>query len=142
MNLIGIVALCLSATGCSSERKPANELQVVPVSGIVVVDGAPLAGVKIKMFSKTLDREKRAFPRGVTDEDGRFQAWTYRVNDGVPPGEYYMTFVDHSQANPSVRENPDGFQGRYSNRQNPEHLITVPESSEPYDLGTIELSRP
>ena len=130
--LIGIVVLCVSGAGCSSERKPANELTVVPVSGVVLVDGQPLAGVRIKMFSQTQDREKRAFPRGVTDEEGRFHAWTYRVNDGVPPGDYVMTYVDHSQADPtSEREYGLGFQGRYSDRKSKERLITVPDSGEP-----------
>ena len=138
--LIGIVVLCVSGAGCSSERKPANELTVVPVSGVVLVDGQPLAGVRIKMFSQTQDREKRAFPRGVTDEEGRFHAWTYRVNDGVPPGDYVMTYVDHSQADPRQRENTDGFQGRYSDRKSKERLITVPDSGEPFDMGTIELT--
>ncbi len=142
LNLICIVALSLSAVGCSSERKPANELKVVPVTGVVLVDGQPTAGIKIKMFSQTTDREKRAFPRGVTDEEGRFHAWTYRVNDGVPPGEYVVTYVDHSQANPTIRDNPDGFQGRYSDRKSTEHKITVPDSDEPFDMGEIALSRP
>jgi 5-hydroxyisourate hydrolase-like protein (transthyretin family) len=142
LNLVAIVALCLSVVGCSSERKPANELKVVPVTGVVLVDGQPTAGIKIKMYSKTTDREKRAFPRGVTDEEGRFHAWTYRVNDGVPPGEYVVTYIDHSQANPAVRENPDGFRGRYADRNNKEHVITVPDSDEPFDLGEIPLSRP
>jgi|GEM_PF-717553 len=142
LRLFGIVALSLLTMGCSSERKPVNELKVVPVTGVVLVNGQPTAGIKIKMFSQTTDREKRAFPRGVTDEEGRFHAWTYRVNDGVPPGEYVVTYVDHSQANPAVRENPDGFQGRYSDRKSTEHRITVPDSDEPFDMGEIPLSRP
>ena len=141
-SLLGIVTLGLLTAGCSSERKPVNELKVVPVTGVVLVDGKPLPNIKIKMFSKTLDREKRAFPRGVTDQEGRFHAWTYRVNDGVPPGEYVVTFVDHSQGDPRARENPDGFKGRYSDRKNTEHVITVPDSDEPYDMGEIRLSRP
>lgn len=142
LSLLGIVAFCLFLAGCSSERKPANELKVVPVTGVVLVDGEPTAGIKIMMFSKATDPEKRAFPRGVTDEEGRFHAWTYRVNDGVPPGEYVVTYVDHSQANPAVRENPDGFQGRYSDRNSTEHRVTVPDSDEPFDMGEISLSRP
>ena len=136
--------LCLLSTGCSSERKPVNEKPVVPVSGVVHVNGKPTAGIKIKFHAATQQTSHHVFPKATTGSEGKFTAWTYRIDDGLPPGDYTLTFIDHSKKKPMMRESnaPDLLRGKYSNPKNAEHKITVPEGSEPIVMDTIELRRP
>ena len=59
---------------------------------------------------------------------------------GAAPGDYTLTFKDQSQAKPHLRDNPDLFKGKYSNKDTSEFKVTVAESAEPIDMGTIELT--
>ena len=145
LSLVNVVAvLCLLTAGCSSPREPVNENQVVPVSGVVQVDGVPLAGIKIKFHPEVPASSHRVFPKATTDAEGGFQAWTYRRGDGLAAGNYTLTFIDHSgPTKPFQRssDKPDLFKGKYSNLKRSEIKLTVPEGVEPIDMGTIELTR-
>lgn len=135
-----VVLLCLLTMGCSGgERRPPNEKPVLPVSGIVHVDGAPLAGIEIVFHAKTQDANNATLSVATTDAEGRFRAWTYQKDDGIPPGEYTLSFKDQSQAKPHLRDNPDLFKDKYSNKDASEFKVTVPATGEPIDMGTIEL---
>lgn len=135
-----VVLLCLLTFGCSGgERKPLNAKPVLPVSGLVHVDGAPLAGVKIIFHAKTSDPSNATLSMAKTDAEGRFKAWTYQADDGVPPGDYTVTFDDQSKTQPHMRSSPDLFNGKYSDPKKSEFKVKVPESGEPIDMGTIEL---
>lgn len=142
--------LCVTAVlnfvfvGCSRARQPPNEQPVVPVSGTVHVNGEPLANVKLTFHAKAEQPEShRLFPRATTDDEGNFNAWTYRKDDGLIAGEYAITFVDHSEVVPYQRASsaPDLFKGKYADPATTEFTVTVPESAEPVDLGLIELTR-
>ena len=138
------VVLCLLSAGCSSERKPVNEKPVVPVSGVIHVDGGPLAGIEIKFHPEVQSDSHRIFPKATTDAEGRFEGWSYRKGDGLATGNYTLTFIDHSApSKPFERASskPDLFQGKYSDPKNTEHILTVPADS-PVDMGVIELTRP
>ncbi len=136
------VVMCLLTLGCSTAREPENEKPVVPVTGVVHVNGAPAPGVEIKFHSKVQEESHRVFPKAKTDAEGKFVAWTYRQDDGLPPGDYSMTFIYHGKLPPFTRASdaPDLLQGKYSDPENTEQTVTVPENSEPIDLGTIELT--
>ncbi len=139
------VVLCLLTTGCSSPRTPVNEKEVVPVSGIVHVDGTPLAGIEISFHAAEKETSHRIFPKATTDVDGKFKAWSYRKDDGIAAGDYTLTFIDHSgptQPFQRVSDKPDLLKGKYSNPKKSEIKLTIPEGSEPIDMGVIELTRP
>ena len=114
-----VVLLCLLTFGCSG--------------------GAPLAGVKIIFHAKTSDPSNATLSMAKTDAEGRFKAWTYQADDGVPPGDYTVTFDDQSKTQPHMRSSPDLFNGKYSDPKKSEFKVKVPESGEPIDMGTIEL---
>ncbi|MFO0918159.1 MAG: carboxypeptidase-like regulatory domain-containing protein [Planctomycetaceae bacterium] len=135
------VLIGLLAAGCSGERKPPNEKPVIPVSGVVLVDGEPKAGIQIRFHAEAEDPRNATLSMAKTDEEGLFKAWTYRVDDGVPPGEYTVTFNDQSETKPHMRSGPDLFKGRYSDPKTSNFKLTVPEKGMPIDMGTIELSR-
>ncbi|QDU46566.1 hypothetical protein Mal52_50870 [Symmachiella dynata] len=139
------VVLCLLAAGCSSPRTPVNEKEVVPVSGVVHVDGQPVAGIKISFHADEKETSHRIFPKATTDVDGKFQAWSYRKDDGLAAGDYTITFIDHSgRTQPFQRESekPDLFKGKYSDLKKSEFRLAVPAGSDPIDMGVIELTRP
>lgn len=141
--LAGIAVLSLVSIGCSGARTPPNEKAVSPVTGTVHVDGAPLAGVRLKFHTKTPAATHRMFPKAMTDAEGKFVAWTYRKDDGLAAGDYTVTFLDHSQAPPNARESEkvDLFEGKYADEASSEFIITVPNTGEPLDVGTFELTR-
>lgn len=139
---VTVALMCLLTVGCSGERKPVNEKEVTDVTGTVLVDGAPMAGIRVNFHFKTPDTSHRVFPRAVSDAEGKLDPWTYRKGDGLPPGEYTVTFLDHSTATPTTRdsEKQDLFNGKYADAKTSTHQITVPASAEPFDMGTFELT--
>ena len=137
-----LLLLCLLTMGCSGGgRKPENAKPVIPVSGIVLVNGAPVAGIQIKFHATTQDPRNATLSLATTDDEGQFKAWTYRADDGVPPGDYAVTFDDQSQMKPHLRSSPDLFKGKYSDPKKSEFKLTVPAGGAPIDMGEIKLTR-
>lgn len=90
--------LTLSLSVCLGCGGPKSDLTFVPVSGVVRLDGKPLA-----------DADISAVPVGATlgmgggsrsNADGKFQLSHARGESGLPPGEYKITV--------SLRKRPDG----------------------------------
>jgi hypothetical protein len=135
--------LVLTVSGCSNgERTPPNAKPVVPVSGLVHINGKPApAGVQIRFHAVQQDPQNATLSMATTNADGQFKAFTYQPDDGVPPGEYQVTFDDQSEAKPHLRGSPDLFKGRYSDPKKSEFKLSVPASGPPIDMGTIELKR-
>jgi hypothetical protein len=84
---IGLCGLILSiswlSSGCGgSGAKP------VPVSGILLEDGKPLAAARVT-FNPVESNGRMAF--GLTDSEGRFRLTTFKHNDGALPGRYKIT---------------------------------------------------
>ncbi|QDT54076.1 hypothetical protein Pan44_21030 [Caulifigura coniformis] len=78
----------LVALGCSArDRWQEGRPPVVPASGVVLHDGAPLAGANVVFLPK--GGTHTAF--GTTDPDGRFQLTTFDSGDGAVAGEYDVT---------------------------------------------------
>ncbi len=135
-----LVASILTAGCGDGERMPPNAKPVVPVSGLVHIDGKPApAGVQIRFHAVSQDPKNATLSMATTDAEGRFKAWTYQPDDGIPPGEFQVTFDDQSQSKPHLRSSPDLFKGKYSDPKKSEFKLTVPESGGPVDMGTIEL---
>jgi hypothetical protein len=63
------------------------------VNGVVVMDGAPLAGATVTMIPQTLDPKSARAAAGKSDSDGKFKLTTLKPNDGVFPGEYTITVI-------------------------------------------------
>ena len=139
-----LAALALTTTGCSEpEVAPANPKKVFPVTGTVLIDGAPAKNVHVKLYPKAgIDKENPTASRGVTDENGKFAVTTYYQGDGAPVGEYIVTFEHLVRSN--LKPVPDELKGKYANALNnasvPEFNITVTEDEKGVDMGTIELS--
>jgi hypothetical protein len=71
-------------------RKPTH-----PVTGKVLLDGAPLPGANVVFFlidPKDAKKTTRAGD-GYAEADGTFQLSTYKAFDGAPEGDYRVTVV-------------------------------------------------
>jgi hypothetical protein len=77
-----IVLATVLAAGCS------DSAGLVSVSGVVKLDGKPLAGATV-MFNPKAAGARPAI--GVTGQDGVFRLTTFKSNDGAPRGEYQVT---------------------------------------------------
>lgn len=136
---------CLSA--CNQQNGPKiDKVDVFPVKGIVTVDGAPQAGVEIRCEAVgSFDYGDLAVGmlHGTTNANGEFTMGTYAFDDGLPPGEYKLTFkwplrmlMKKSQED---EKSSDQLKGKYEKgKDSPIPAITV-AAGEPLDVGTIEL---
>ena len=71
--------------GCGDGNDPR-----MPVSGIVTLDGQPLADAKVTLMPK----DNRRVANAMTDESGRFEsATTFTPGDGALIGEHYVAIT-------------------------------------------------
>ncbi len=134
-----VLMLCLAQTGCT-KRYP-NEKPVFPVKGVVHVDGAPAYMLKVAVHSAAGESVTDPVWSSVyTNEKGEFAISTYSQNDGVPEGEYVMTFL-WGELNPLSMEygGPDKLNDRYSDPAASKFPLSVKPDSKT-DLGVIELT--
>ena len=78
--LLSVVAL----VGCKSDRP-----LIVPVSGVVTIEGKPLANAAIAFMPVGGGR----FGYGATDEDGQFKIGTFTDSDGAIVGEHRISIT-------------------------------------------------
>jgi hypothetical protein len=108
------------------------------VTGKITVDGKPVAHLRV--FAKAKDAGDSKYPilpQAATREDGSFQLYSYEPGDGVPSGEYTLTFT-WQELEGFVYGGPDKLNGRYADPAKSTSKVTVVKS--PVDLGTIPLT--
>lgn len=137
--LLIICAICLSSCGDGIDR---GSKPVFPVTGKVLVDGeAPGAVIQIAVHEQGgVDEEDPSVSSGHTETDGTFALNTYVAGDGVPEGEYTLTFTWKTfNAISMSYAGKDKLNGRYDDPETSDIKFTV-DGSGPVDLGTIELT--
>jgi 5-hydroxyisourate hydrolase-like protein (transthyretin family) len=137
--IIFLVALCLCS--CGEKEDVGNRKQTYPVTGTLLVDGSPAEDVQVTCHDVNgLDKENPTTSASNTDSDGTFKISTYKAGDGVPAGEYVLTFF-WGQTNVFTREyvGPDKLNDRYRDPKKAEVKFKV-ETGKPTDLGDIELT--
>jgi hypothetical protein len=122
----------LMLVGCSS-RKP-----VVPVRGKVLLRGKPADGALV-VFNPVADNDPNAVrPQGTVGSDGTFEMTTYKEKDGVPPGEYNVSFVWLIE-NPKTNKEWSPLPPRYMDPRSSGVRVTVHEGTN--DLQPFTLTR-
>ena len=149
MKLPLILSACLLGlvtSGCSDAKEDLSEerlkamaggelKEVVPVKGIVTVDGSPAEGVNLYLYREgefgSVLRECR------TDLEGKY-CWSTNLNcDGLEPGNYLVAFTYI----PKPKRNDSGvdlFKKKYQNPKKNDFKLTValgaPQEAVNYDL--------
>lgn len=127
-------------SGCSEEQ--AFRKATTPAKGIVTVDGQPPgSGIQIEChLVGTADTEHPTASATETDADGKFAISTYESGDGLPAGDYTLTFT-WQEFNVISRSysGEDKLNGRYSDPKTSTIKLTVKEGEE-NDLGVVALT--
>ena len=136
--MLGAAILLSVVGGCSGgdNRKP-----TYPVTGVLVVDGQPAEAVRITLNDvKGMDPNKPTYSETFSDKDGKFAVSTYEKGDGVPEGEYVLTFY-WGTINPLNMQygGEDKLKQKYVDPATSQFRIKV-DKGKPNDMGRIELS--
>lgn len=106
----GIIFIAITmANGCGHSSRP----EVVPVSGVVTLDGAPLPKATVVF----IPREPGLKPsRAITDDAGHFELTYLREIKGAVPGQHEVRVSTRTEHQP---------QERVPSRYNSESELTV-----------------
>lgn len=140
LNLFTLTVTLLSLSGCGGAEEPFTK-ETFPVKGKITIDGNP-PGSPVQVNCHPLgeiDKEHPTVSGCNTTEDGAFEISTYTSGDGMPEGDYALTFA-WQKFNTFSRSfgGPDKLKKRYSNPKKSEITFSV-KPGEPVDLGVIEL---
>ena len=85
-----LLPVLLTLVGCGGGNSHETPEKLVPLSGTVLLDGAPVDGVAINFIPDEGTSGLGGY--AVTDASGTFDAKHYSDAQGVPPGTYRITF--------------------------------------------------
>lgn len=129
-----LLLIALACVGCAEPPRGGPRLTTSPLTGVVNVDGEPTEGVEVTCTPEPGSSEIKYPLVATTDSNGQFKFGTYQSGDGLPEGNYILTF-----AWPELSMVPkDRLNKAYVDPSKSEHKVTV-VTGEPSDLGEIEL---
>lgn len=135
--MLGYLLVGLICWGCAEapDRK-----ETCKVSGQLLIDGKPVDSVAVYCNDVNgMDKAEPTVTACFTGTDGKFSLSTYEKGDGVPPGEYTLTFL-WGQFNLNMQYGgPDKLNDRYMDPAKSPVKFKI-ESGEQKDLGQIELT--
>lgn len=134
-----LAATALVFLGCNRQSGPPRE-PTTPLTGVVLVDGQPAKELRVTVHRAGATDPESYVAMAFTDETGKFSLSTYEAKDGVPEGEYVLTFM-WGEINPLsfAYGPPDKLNGRYTDPAKSEFKVKV-ERGKPADMGTIQLT--
>jgi hypothetical protein len=143
--LWGSVVLAGGLSGCGGGEQPFRK-PTRRVVGVVTVDGAaPTSPVQIQCHPVNgVDAAHPTVSASLTGDGGQFEISTYETGDGVPAGDYALTFEwrEYNAISASYG-GPDKLKKRYQDPLASETKFTVAAGGtgdEETDLGTIALT--
>ena len=139
LRVVTLVVLAALVTSCSKQER--FHKATFPVTGEVYVDGKPAGNLQVTLHDvKGIDAKHPTHSAAMTDDNGKFAVSTYAQSDGVPEGEYAMTFV-WGELNLLTMHygGKDKLKNKYADPKTSKTRLTV-EKGKPADMGRIELS--
>ncbi len=132
-----LVGLMLVWAGCSKPAPLGGEREKTsPVKGIVKIDGQPADALEVIFYPQNADAKVKYPISTMTDKDGKFSVTTYEAQDGLPAGEYKLTFIWMEQ----FLNGKDRLRGKMKDQTKSNHSVSVKGTeAEVVDMGTIEL---
>jgi hypothetical protein len=138
---LGCLILVMTIVGCGSGS--ITPPRTVPVSGAVLMNGQPVAGVVVRFHPQFDIGTVKYIPSAETDGQGQFTLNTGAPGNGAPIGDYVVTFekplIVSDDANSGIETEVDEFEGRFSDPEKSEWRITIENAVieiEPFELGT------
>lgn len=120
MVTISYFSVFFVVTGCGDSTRP----EVVPVSGVVTLDGAPLPKATVVFIPRQAGLKPS---RAITDEAGHFELTYLREIKGAVPGEHEVRVTTRTEHQPQER-----VPGRYNSES--ELRVTVEDGGAPVQL--------
>ncbi len=92
--------------GCG--QNSAEEIKFYPVTGQIIYDGKPMAGVRVMLLPVNAPSPPQvpAFPSAVTDSEGKFRLASGAAGEGAAPGGYQV-ILDSTPSNVAETGNED-----------------------------------
>lgn len=124
---VGFVALLISGCGAKDEGPT-----LVPVSGTITVDGAPIARAGISFRPDESKGNTVPYqPAGSADENGKYELVT-AAKKGAPPGWYKVVVFPYSpppggEAPPVP---PPSFDAKYSDPETTDLMFEIKEGEQ------------
>lgn len=88
MRNLYLMFFTVASAGCGSSAG------LIPVSGVVTLDGAPLKNASISFVPEGVGKQAT----GTTDDSGKFVLSTIDPRDGALPGRYKVVIAPNSMA--------------------------------------------
>jgi hypothetical protein len=134
---LGVIAMLVSLCGCQ-HAPPLSGPPVFPVTGTILVDGKPTAGVTVRFVA--VEPAGGSPPAFITGSDGRFTSAAPGSDAGVSAGTYRLV-VYWLDTPPSGGMPFDRLFGKYADPDRSALTVTI-DPNVP-DIGTLSLtSRP
>jgi hypothetical protein len=86
--------LAAAAGGCSA-RHAEDRVKIVPVRGVVRLNGKPVDGARVDFHNASSDKPSAY---ATTDSEGKFTLTTYENGDGATPGKYRVAVTKAQEA--------------------------------------------
>ena len=105
-----------------------------------MVDGQPANFLAVKANATAgVDQKAPTYSSAFTDAEGKFTLSTYETGDGIPAGQYTLTF-NWGEMNMLTMAygGVDKLKGKYSDPAKSEFKVDV-GPDKPLDLGTFDL---
>lgn len=137
---LAFLAVAGFVVGCGGDQGPYQK-PTAPVKGLILIDGeVPADPVKVYCHPVDgMDQEHPSVSQCISGEGGRFELSTYEEGDGVPEGEYRLTFQAGKLNLITRGYDGDLFKDKYSDPKTSKVRLTV-SGTEPIDMGRIELT--
>jgi hypothetical protein len=127
------VVLALTCVSCGNNK-------LYPVSGKVMLNGAPAAGAAVFFYRQGADRMNEHMIMGIVQEDGSFELVCGSLGKGAPLGQYDVLIEWRQRSNHAkgaTTKAPDRFRGRYADPKHPKlHAVLKPQMNllPPFEL--------
>jgi hypothetical protein len=140
MRDVALPVLLLIAFTAACAKQASDRKETYPVTGEVYVDGRPAPMIQVNLHNLAgIDQQQPTHSSAFTDDAGKFEVSTYEQGDGVPEGEYVLSFVWGQFNMVSMQYGgPDKLKDKYADPKTSTFKVRV-EKGKPANLGRIEL---
>lgn len=127
----------LLLAGCGAPKRTPT----FPVKGKVLVNGKPAADLFVYFHPSSKKDDQSFIPYAQTNEEGDFQLSTFKNGDGIPAGDYLVTFEwrEKSGTFKNQFQGPDKLKERFNKPESSTFKVTITNEStilETFDLKT------